>query len=208
MNRHEFIDFLKSLNLQNVPKEPSKEDYEFLVKMGVVEAFAGLTEQEKKYAGSFIKACPNIYYVELIRRVYDIEIWKKVKNYGGDVKRINWEYHKYFFHQYVGPFFYINGEIKALTMDYTKGKFNEGFINHSTSHFDFFNQINTDPILDYGNFPRGRVIFNNNTSEFYIYLDKEFFDKKEVIENIKKIYNLTSSNVLLKKDEHYEHDIL
>ena len=209
MDRHEFIEFLRSMELKDVPNEPNdRSDYEELISKGIVEAFKGFSEDEKKYAASFIKKYPNIYYVELIRRVYGIEIWKKVKTYQGDVKRINWEYHRYFFHQYVGPFFYIDGQIKALTMNYTNGKFDEEYINHPESHFDFFNSFNLDEEIDYGHYPRGRVIFNNLTNEFYIYVDRELFNKKEMIESIRKIYNLTGSNISLKKDAHYKHDFL
>lgn len=208
MDRHVFIRFLKMLSLKGVPEEPTDNDYKSLKSRGVVEAFIGLTDQEKCYAGAFINNYPNIYYVELIRRVYKVEIWKKVKKYSGIIKRINWEYHKYFFHQYVGPFFYIDGEIKSLKMDITEWKISDEFINHPMSHFDFFNQINFDPLLDYGNFPRGRVIYNNKTNEFYLYINKELFEKKEIIEKIKKIYNLTGNNVRILKDEHYTHDNL
>ncbi len=209
MDRHEFIEFLISLNLKGISKDPKDEEVFFdLFEKGIEEAFKGFTKDEKLFIASFLTKYPHIFYVELIRRVYGVEIWKKVKNYYGDIKKINWEYHKYFYHQYVGPFFYINGQIKALKMDYTDGNFTDEFINHPTSHFDYFNLYNLDSTLDYGNFPRGRVIFNNETNEFYLYIDKELLDKKEIINGIKKLYNLTSSNVLILKDEHYTHDEL
>ena len=75
MNRHEFIDFLKSLNLKNVPLEPNKDDYLSLIKIGVVKAFVGLTEQEKEFAGSFIKMYPHIYYVPCWFEGFTFKLW-------------------------------------------------------------------------------------------------------------------------------------
>ena len=207
MDRHEYINYLISLDLKGINKDlRDKKTYDSLSELGITEAFKGFTKEEQYFIAAFIKKYRHIFYVELIRRVYGIEIWKRVDNYGGDVKRINWEYHKYFFHQYVGPFFYINGEIKALTIDLTDGKFDEEFINHKASHFEFFNRFNIDPELDYGNFPRGRVIFNNKTNQFYLYVDKDLIDKKEIIKEIKKLYNFTSDNIVIKVDSHYSHD--
>ena len=60
----------------------------------------------------------------------------------------------------VGPFFYIDNQIKALIIDISKGEVIGDFINHPVSHFKFFNSFNNDQDLDYGNFPRGRVIYN------------------------------------------------
>ena len=209
MDRHGFIKFLKSMELKDIPDEPKGDaDYKELVNKGVVEAFKDLTNDEKHYAASVIKLYPAIYYNQLARRVYGVDISKRIENYTGDIKKINWEYHKYFFHQYVGPFFYIEGKFKYLKMDINDGKFDEQFINHPSSHFDFFNSFNSDDTIDYGFYPRGRVIFNNFTNEFYIYVDNVLFNKKELIEEIKRIYNLTGNNNIVMKDSHYKHDFL
>ena len=206
MNKHEFIEFLKSLELKDIPNVPKNSfAYEELIDLGIVEAFVGLTEEERNYAASVISLYPAIYYNQLARKVFNKDISKKIRSYFGTITLINWEYHKYFFHQYVGPFFYIDGKFKCLKMDVTDGEFGERFINHPTSHFDFFNSFNIDDSIDYGRYPRGRVIFNNFTNEFYIYVDKSLYDKKELMEEIKKIYNLTGYNNIVKKDSHYTH---
>lgn len=197
------------MELKDIPDEQKGDaDYKELVNKGVVEAFKDLTNDEKHYAASVIKLYPAIYYNQLARRVCKVDISKRIENYTGDIKKINWEYHKYFFHQYVGPFFYIEGKFKYLKMDINDGKFDEQFINHPSSHFDFFNSFNLDDSIDYGFYPRGRVIFNNFTNEFYIYVDNVLFNKKELIEEIKRIYNLTGSNNIVMKDSHYKHDFL
>ena len=206
MNKHEFIEFLKSLELKDIPNVPENSfAYEELIDLGIVKAFIGLTEEERNYAASVISLYPAIYYDQLARKVFNKDISKKIHSYLGTITKINWEYHKYFFNQYVGPFFYIDGEFKYLKMDITDGDFGESFINHPTSHFDFFNFFNIDDSVDYGNYPRGRVIFNNSTNEFYIYVDRYLYDKKELIDEIKKIYNLTGYNNIVKKDSHYTH---
>ena len=206
MDRREFIKFLKSMELKDIPDEPKGDaDYKELVDKGIVEAFKDLTNDEKHYAASVIKLYPAIYYNQLARRVYRVDISKRIENYTGGIKKINWEYHKYFFHQYVGPFFHIEGKFKYLKMDINDGKLDEQFINHPSSHFDFFNSFNLDDSIDYGFYPRGRVIFNNFTNEFYIYVDNLLFNKKELIEEIKRIYNLTGSNNIVLKDDHYIH---
>jgi len=206
MNKHEFIEFLKSLELKDIPNVPKNSfAYDELIDLGIVEAFVGLTEEERNYAASVISLYPAIYYNQLARKVFNKDTSKKIRSYFGTVTKINWEYHKFFFHQYVGPFFYIDGEFKYLKMDITDGDFGERFINHSISHFDFFNSFNIDDSIDYGCYPRGRVIFNNSTNEFYIYVDRYLYDKKELIDEIKKIYNLTGYNNIVKKDSHYTH---
>ena len=211
MDKHEFIEFLKSLELKDVPNEhKGRLAYEGLVMAGVKEAFVGLSEEDKHYAASVISLYPAIYYNQLARKVFGKDISRRIASYwySDTVKAINWEYHKFFFHQYVGPFFYIDGKFKCLKMDVTDGIFGEDFINHPSSHFEFFNSFNTDDSLDYGNYPRGRVVFNNRTNEFYIYVDKSLYDKIELIDEIKKIYNLTGYNNIVKKDSHYRSDAL
>ena len=105
---------------------------------------------------------------------------------------------------YVGPLFYIDGKLYSLKISLDKGEDNGLFVNHPTSHFEFFNQIR--PGDDYGHYPRGRVIYSKKNNQFYLYLDKTLVYNKALIKKITKEYNLTNSNVLIKTDEHYTHD--
>ena len=109
--------------------------------------------------------------------------------------------------KFVGPFFYIDGKVVALKIDIDKGEKMGDFINHSKSHIDFFNEIKTDPLDDYGHYPRGRVIYNSKTRQFYVYMDRTIIHKKEVIKELLKIYNLDKGTVI-KADNHYTHDNL
>lgn len=206
MDHKEFVSYLKSLKLKDLDKV-YEEDYEMLISKGIKYAFLGFDKEDRYFLSTFIKRFPQIFYNYLLRKVYQVEISKKIDNYPMEVKRINWEFHKYYFHQYVGPFFYINNHLRYKKMEIVNGMIEEDFINHPLSHFDLFNSINIDPTMDYGNFPRGRVIYNNMTNEFYIYLDKSI-NKLELIKDIKTIYNLTCNNVVVKEDEHYRSDDL
>ena len=105
---------------------------------------------------------------------------------------------------HVGPFFYIDEKLYSLKISLDKGEDNGLFINHPTSHFEFFNKIN--PGDDYGHYPRGRVIYSKKNNHFYLYLDKTLVHNKALIKEIIKEYNLNNSNVLIKMDEHYAHD--
>ena len=107
---------------------------------------------------------------------------------------------------YVGPFFYIDGKLYSLKISLDKGEDNGLFINHPTSHFEFFNKIK--PGDDYGHYPRGRIIYSKRNNNFYLYLDKSLVHNKTLIKEITKEYNLAYSDVVLGKDAHYKHNNL
>ena len=109
--------------------------------------------------------------------------------------------------KFVGPFFYIDGKLVALKIDIDEGEKTGDFINHPKSHFDFFNEIKIDPLDDYGHYPRGRVVYNSKTRQFYVYVDRTIIHKKEVIKELLKIYNLDKGAVI-KADSHYTHNNL
>ena len=109
--------------------------------------------------------------------------------------------------RFVGPFFYIDGGIVALKISLEEGERIGDFINHPKSHFDFFNEIKMDSLDDYGHYPRGRVIYNAKNNQFIIYMDKRIIHKKEVINELLKIYNL-DKNFVIKGDKHYTCDNL
>ena len=207
MNRQEYILFLVNLGNKGITGD-SKDEVAYFdyCEKGITEAFNGFSKSEILFIAAFLKEYPHIYYVELIRRVYGVEIWKKVDNYQGDIKRINWEYHKYFHHQYVGPFFYIDNEIKAFKTDVSEGNIQDDFINGPISHFDYFKSLGIDD--DYGHYPRGRVIYNNKTNEYYLYIDKSLSKNKEIIDSVMNEFNLYKLNVVIKTDSHYTHDYL
>ena len=104
---------------------------------------------------------------------------------------------------FVGPFFYIGGRIMAHKDSMRNFNKLTRFFDDPLSHFDYFESLGIDG--DYGNYPRGRVIYNNYHKEFYVYLDK-YLNNKDIKEMIKTIYCLKKGKVVFKRDIHYTHD--
>lgn len=205
MNKVEFINYLKSLPLPDLDKV-NEDDYEELINKGINYAFDGFNQSERCFIATFIKRFPHIFYNRLLNKVYGVDIRKKIDNYTDEVKRINWEFHRILYFQYVGPFFYINNRLRGKRMKITCGRYEDKYINHPLGHYELFKSINLDEDDDYGHYPRGRVIYNNMNNEFYIYVDKSLYGNEEIIKEIKKYYNLSGSNVRVRKDEHYTYD--
>ena len=109
------------------------------------------------------------------------------------------------FLSYVGPYFYIGGKFfchkeKAESFDWTRR-----FFDSEVSHFNFFQTLGID--ADYGNFPRGRVLFDNYKRKYIVYLDSSL-NHEQYKEELVRIYelDLDMSDVVFKKDSHYTHD--
>lgn len=201
MDKEKLFNILKSLKVG----ESDLSEYEQLKASGVGYAFKYLTEEEAKEVSKYLIRYPHIYYNRYIKCIYGVEAFKKIKNYTDEIKETIWEYHRYFHHQYVGPFFYIDDEIKAFKTDVSEGNIKDDFINSPVSHFDYFKFLGIDD--DYGHYPRGRVIYNNKTNEYYVYVDKTLRNK-EIIEMVMNKFNLYKVNVVVKTDSHYTHDYL
>ena len=105
---------------------------------------------------------------------------------------------------YVGPFFYINDKLYGHTDKMTTFNPNIRFFDSGFSHFGYFASL---PIKgDYGNYPRGRVIFDNYNKKFIVYIDKSL-DKKKIRDSIITKYIIPEERVVFEYDEHYTHDI-
>lgn len=110
--------------------------------------------------------------------------------------------------KYVGPFFLISGKLYSLKISIVDGENTGVFVNHPKSHFDFFKEIPHESYDDYGNYPRGRVVYNKLKNVFYIYADKTIVSNESTIKNIKKDYSLENERVIVRRDSHYTHDNL
>ena len=198
--------FLEILTTTFQIKENGRGDaYNSIVKGGSSATFKYFNEGEARLAAKYLRDYPIFYYDHDLETMLNIDYFKKIENYTDETREVVWEYHRYF-HQYVGPFFYINGKVHMFRTDIACGNIKDHFINSPVSHFDYFNFLGIDG--DYGNYQRGRVIYNNFTNEFYIYVDKSLKKNKDVIETIMLQCNLRSSNTKIKTDEHYTHDNL
>ena len=106
---------------------------------------------------------------------------------------------------FVGPFFYIGGKIFASKKKVSPFDQKQRFFDSEISHFDFFNTLLIDG--DYGNYPRGRVIYDSLNSTYLIYMDKSLF-RKNIKEQILMEFGLQDEKVSFKNDTHYTHDYL
>ena len=203
MGKKEFFDILMSLK---PIEENANEECQNLVEFGITATFQCFTEEEIKTASKYLRRWPHIYYNQYIRCVLDVDPLKKIKNCSEETRKVIWEYHRYFYHQFVGPFFYVDGQILGVKTNISEGNINDDFINSPVSHFDCFKFLGIEG--DYGNYPRGRVIYNNKTNEFYLYIDKEYKNNQEVIDMVMIRYHLSGYNTVIKTDSHYTHDYL
>ena len=104
---------------------------------------------------------------------------------------------------YVGPFFYIDNIVHGHLEHVNDFEQDLRFFDSHKSHLDYFDTLLIDG--DYGNYPRGRVVFDNYNKIFIVYLDKSLMT--EVVENkIKATYCLANERVVFKSDSHYTHD--
>ena len=116
-------------------------------------------------------------------------------------KAFNGTFIKDYSNSFVGPFFYINTKLyfhqkKVMDFDY-----NLRFFDDETTHFEFFDTLGIDG--DYGNYPRGRVIYDNFYKKFIIYMDESLNKIKPLILST---YQLDKERTVFRKDITYTHD--
>ena len=104
---------------------------------------------------------------------------------------------------YVGPFFYIDNIVHGHLEHVNEFEQDLRFFDSHKSHLDYFETLLIDG--DYGNYPRGRVVFDNYNKAFIVYLDKSLMTE-EIENSIKFTYCLLKERVVFKSDSHYTHD--
>lgn len=115
-------------------------------------------------------------------------------------------------HATVGPFFYIDDKIYSKNKKL--GDFDKKleFFDNETSHFDwFYDELIYDKSLglnndsDYGNYLRGRVLYDNKNKIFKIYTNPRLLTKPLFAEQLLKHFNINTSKspYLFLFDEHY-----
>lgn len=105
----------------------------------------------------------------------------------------------------VGPFFYINKKLYTHSVAVKDFKNDERFCNDPISHFDYFNSLGIPG--DYGNYPRGRVIYDILRDEYIVYMDKSIMTD-DIMESVMLAYCLEERKTVFKTDAHYKHDNL
>ena len=104
---------------------------------------------------------------------------------------------------FVGPFFYINKRLFSHKESLSYFHPFVRFFDDPISHFDYYETLNIDG--DYGNYPRGRVIYDNFHRQFIVYLDKSL-DNDPIRGLIEMAYGIVKERVVYKRDSHYTHD--
>lgn len=111
----------------------------------------------------------------------------------------------------VGLFFYIKGRLFCEGIPITEVSEQTGFKNIDLGHMEYFDDIvELFPELellsedDYGEFPRGRVVYSVSKDIFYVYMDKCLLNQNEIKINLKNEFNLNNSTVEFLYDEHYQ----
>ena len=120
---------------------------------------------------------------------------KRLNGYGAEEPNIS----------LVGPFFYINNKLYTHSVAVKDFKNDERFCNDPISHFDYFNSLGIPG--DYGNYPRGRVIYDTLKDEFIVYMDKTIMID-DIMESVILAYCLEERKTVFRTDTHYKHDNL
>ena len=148
---------------------------------------------------SSIRALPSIMpCIEMATLIYDaaylsLRCGVKMESLPG-YKRVD---------GFVGPFFYIDGEILGYKEAVPSFDQRRRFIDSDMSHFRFFDTLGIEG--DYGNYPRGRVLYDAYHGRFVIYIDKSL--RNEIVkEKIVYEYGIPNKGTLLRLDSHYCHD--
>ena len=102
-------------------------------------------------------------------------------------------------------FFCINKILYTHSVAVKDFKNDERFCNDPISHFDYFNSLGIPG--DYGNYPRGRVIYDTLKDEFIVYMDKSIMTE-DIKHSVMLAYCLDKSKTVFRRDAHYTHNYL
>lgn len=105
----------------------------------------------------------------------------------------------------VGPFFYIDEKLYIHSVPISLFKKGERFYNDPISHLDFFDTLNIDG--DYGNYPRGRVVYDSLKDKYIVYMDKSIMTE-DIKHSVMLAYCLDESKTVFRRDAHYTHNYL
>ena len=95
----------------------------------------------------------------------------------------------------VGLFFVVNGKILLYKCDLDKAEKNGKFLNYPKSHMQIWDKYYYKKYhVDFDFYPRGRIIYNTETEEYYIYYDKCLEGN---LDNLLKLYEGKNIKLLL-----------
>lgn len=106
----------------------------------------------------------------------------------------------------VGPFYVIGTRIVSAGSPIRDVMEINGFKDSDNSHYKLWKalQRNNSSLrrFDYDYMPRGRVVYNTQTREFSIIIDKDI--TKEDVRNIADKFGIPSGRYTVLNDEHYK----
>lgn len=113
----------------------------------------------------------------------------------------------------VGPFFIIDDKLYSDGIPINELESYNGFINSDLSHIEYFYELRELFLEirklknDYGLYPRGRVLWNENQNEAWVYIDNSYINNEKIKEDIIADFNLRNFNYRFKIDlDHYNLD--
>ena len=110
----------------------------------------------------------------------------------------------------VGLFFAIKNKIYGYGQEIKEYDENMKVIDYDLGHFEYFDflvnvfgELNLSHLDDYGQFPRGRIIFKRDESKFYIYCDQCILKNAKLKTLILNEFNLKEQDYVFLWDDHY-----
>jgi hypothetical protein len=110
----------------------------------------------------------------------------------------------------VGVFWVWNGEVLASPVSLGAADQNRGFVDSPENHVDVwprFQKQHSDLFdLEYFAIPRGRVVYNEATRRFTVYLDNALM-KPGIQDELRIVFGLSESITDYERDDHYTTDL-
>lgn len=110
----------------------------------------------------------------------------------------------------VGLFFAINNTIYGYGQEIKEYSDKLQVIDYDWGHFEYFDflvdvfkELKLSHYDDYGQFPRGRIIFKRLENKFYIYCDQCILNNINLKKQIISEFNLKNQNYEFLWDDHY-----
>jgi|GEM_PF-6898380 len=110
--------------------------------------------------------------------------------------------------KHVGIWWVCNGEVLKYSQDVNAIQSIDGWKDVDVSHFDYWQKMSHkyDGLsgADYTAFPRGRILFNEQSKTFTVYGDKKFLQANDNKNLVLNAFGLLGSRVNVVHDRHYE----
>lgn len=109
----------------------------------------------------------------------------------------------------VGIIYYIKGALLIEGTPISEAESVGDYVNEPLTHDKYWSILVKKVYpelrhLEYFYYPRGRVVYNKKSKEFYIYLDKLLINRVNLVKRIKEELNLVGQKVKINADPHYK----